>query len=63
VPIINAAFSPSKDEVAHAEAVIAAFEAEPEAGTVSVEGRMVDRPHLEQAKRVLHRARGVANDV
>jgi len=63
VPIINAAFTPSKDEIAHAEAVIAAFEANPDAGTVSVGGKMADRPHLEQARRVLGRARGVANDV
>jgi citrate lyase subunit beta / citryl-CoA lyase len=63
VPIINAAFTPSSDEVAHAEAVVAAFEAHPEAGTVSVDGKMADRPHLEQARRVLQRARGVANDV
>jgi citrate lyase subunit beta/citryl-CoA lyase len=63
VPVINAAFTPSKEEVRHAEAVVAAFEAQPHAGTVSVAGRMVDRPHLEQARRVLARARGVANDV
>ena len=63
VPIINAAFTPSKDEIGHAEAVVAAFEAHPEAGTVSVDGKMADRPHLEQARRVLKRARGVANDV
>ena len=62
VPIINAAFTPSADDIAEAEAVAAAFEAHPEAGTVSVDGRMVDRPHLEQARRVLQRARGVAND-
>jgi citrate lyase subunit beta / citryl-CoA lyase len=63
VAVINAAFSPSPDEVAQAEAVVAAFEAEPNAGTVAVGGRMVDRPHLEQARRVLERARGAANDV
>ncbi len=62
VPIINAAFTPSAEDIAEAEAVAAAFEAHPEAGTVSVDGRMVDRPHLEQARRVLQRARGVAND-
>ena len=62
VPVINAAFTPSPDEVAQAQAVVDAFAAEPDAGTVSVGGRMVDRPHLEQARRVLHRARGVAND-
>jgi citrate lyase subunit beta/citryl-CoA lyase len=62
VPVINAAFTPSKDEIHHAEAVVAAFEANPHAGTVSIAGKMADRPHLEQARRVLGRARGVAND-
>ena len=62
VPVINSAFTPSADEVAHAQAVVDAFKAEPEAGTVAVGALMADRPHLEQARRVLHRARGVAND-
>jgi len=56
VPIINAAFTPSKDDVIHAEAIVAAFEAHPNAGVLSVGGKMVDRPHLIQAKRVLERA-------
>ena len=63
VRIINQAFTPTPEEVDHANAVIDAFAAEPEAGTLSVNGRMVDRPHLEQARRVIARARGVANDV
>ena len=62
VDVINAAFTPSSEEVAHAEAVVAAFEAQPDAGTVSVAGRMVDRPHLVQAKRILGRAREAGND-
>jgi citrate lyase subunit beta/citryl-CoA lyase len=53
---INAAFTPSGEEIAHAEAIVAAFEAEPDAGVLSVAGKMVDRPHLVQAKRVLERA-------
>ena len=57
VAIINAAFSPSADEIRHAEAIVAAFEAEPNAGVLSVEGKMVDRPHLVQAQRVLERSR------
>ena len=57
VPIINAAFTPSEDEIRHAEAIVAAFEAHPDAGVLSVEGRMVDRPHLIQARRTLDRAR------
>jgi citrate lyase subunit beta/citryl-CoA lyase len=58
VPVINAAFTPSNEELHHATEVVAAFEANPQAGTVSVGGKMVDRPHLVQAKRVLERARG-----
>ncbi len=62
VAVINAAFTPSKKEIADAEAIVAAFEAHPHSGTVAVDGRMADRPHLDQAKRVLERAREVAND-
>ena len=58
IPVINAAFTPSDSEIHHASEIIAAFEAHPEVGTVSVGGKMVDRPHLMQAKRVLERARG-----
>ena len=56
VPIINAAFTPSADEIAHAGAIVAAFEAQPDAGVLSVGGKMVDRPHLLQARRVVERA-------
>ncbi|MEO7410673.1 MAG: CoA ester lyase [Sphingomicrobium sp.] len=54
---INAAFSPSAAAIAHATEIIAAFAAEPAAGVLSVNGRMVDRPHLLQAQLVLSRAR------
>jgi citrate lyase subunit beta/citryl-CoA lyase len=57
VPVINAAFTPSPEEVKHAEAIVAAFEAQPDAGVLSVEGKMVDRPHLTQARRILERSR------
>jgi citrate lyase subunit beta/citryl-CoA lyase len=56
VPVITAAFTPSKTDVRHAEEIVAAFEADPKAGVLSVAGRMVDRPHLVQARRVLERA-------
>ncbi len=56
VAVINAAFSSGAEDIAHAEAIVAAFEAEPHAGVLSVGGRMVDRPHLLQARRVLERA-------
>jgi citrate lyase subunit beta/citryl-CoA lyase len=58
VPVINAAFTPSPDEVKHAAEVVAAFETNPGAGVLSVGGKMVDRPHLIQARRVLERTRG-----
>jgi citrate lyase subunit beta/citryl-CoA lyase len=53
VPVINQAFTPSEAEVAHARAVVAAFEAHPGAGALSLDGRMIDRPHLVQAQRTL----------
>jgi citrate lyase subunit beta/citryl-CoA lyase len=56
VAIINAAFTPSVEDVQHAEEIVAAFEAHPDAGVLSVAGKMVDRPHLMQARRVLERA-------
>jgi len=57
VAVINAAFTPSAEDLSHAAAIVAAFEAQPDAGVLSVDGKMVDRPHLIQARRVLERAR------
>lgn len=53
---INAAFSPQPHEVAHAREVIAAFAAAPDAGVLSLDGQMLDRPHLIRAQRILERA-------
>jgi citrate lyase subunit beta/citryl-CoA lyase len=49
--------TPSDDDVRLAEAIVAAFEAHPDAGVLSVDGKMVDRPHLVQARRILERSR------
>ena len=57
VAAINAAFTPSPDEVSHARAIVEAFEAQPDAGVLSVGGKMVDRPHLVQARNLLGRVR------
>lgn len=57
VPIINAAFTPSPAAVAAARAIVEAFAAQPGAGVLKVDGKMVDAPHLKQARRVLERAR------
>jgi citrate lyase subunit beta/citryl-CoA lyase len=54
---INAAFTPSQAEIDHARAIVDAFDAQPDAGVLSVAGKMVDRPHLVQARRVLARSR------
>jgi len=53
---INAIFSPTAAAIAEARAVVEAFAAAPEAGVVSLDGRMLDKPHLRQAERVLARA-------
>jgi citrate lyase subunit beta / citryl-CoA lyase len=53
---INESFSPSPEEIEHAHRVIAAFGAAPGAGTVGLDGKMIDIPHLKQAKGVLAQA-------
>ncbi|KQM85936.1 citrate lyase [Sphingomonas sp. Leaf23] len=53
VTAINAAFTPSAEAVARAQAIVDAFAANPDAGALQVDGRMVDAPHLTQARRVL----------
>ena len=53
VASINAAFAPSEQAVAHARRIIAAFDAHPGAGTVGLDGRMIDIPHLKQARNLL----------
>lgn len=56
LPVIAAAFTPSADAVAHARAVVEAFAAQPGAGVVMLDGRMVDAPHLKAAQALLARA-------
>ena len=53
VAVINECFTPSAAEIAHAQAVIDAFAANPGAGTLSLEGKMIDMPHLKQAERLM----------
>ena len=57
VETINAAFKPSAAEVDHAERVVALFDENPGAGTIGMDGKMIDRPHLVQAQRILGRAK------
>jgi citrate lyase subunit beta/citryl-CoA lyase len=53
VATINACFTPSEADLAHARRVVAAFAGQPNAGTVGIDGRMYDRPHLVAARRTL----------
>ncbi len=53
VATINDAFTPSAQEIEHAQAVIDLFAANPDAGTLSLDGKMLDKPHLTQAERVV----------
>jgi citrate lyase subunit beta / citryl-CoA lyase len=57
VPIINEAFTPSADAIAHANAIVEAFEAAGNPGVVGIDGQMYDRPHLRRAERLLARAK------
>jgi citrate lyase subunit beta/citryl-CoA lyase len=56
VPVINEMFTPSEEEVSFAKRVVEAFDNAGGAGTVGLDGRMLDLPHLKQAKRVLQLA-------
>lgn len=53
---INAAFTPSSEELAHARSVVQAFAEHPGAGVVALDGAMLDRPHLALAQRLLAEA-------
>ncbi len=53
VAAINAGFAPDADELAHARRIVDAFAAAGGAGTVQMDGRMVDKPHLTQALRII----------
>ncbi len=57
VPVINAAFTPSREAIERSAEIVAAFASADNPGVVSLDGRMVDRPHLKLAQRLLARAK------
>jgi len=59
VETINAAFTPGPEEIQQARRIVAAFENAPGAGTIGLDGRMIDRPHLLQAQRLLEQAKSL----
>lgn len=50
---INDSFSPSAAEIEFASRLVAAFEVDPQCGTVGLDGKMYDIPHLKAARRTL----------
>jgi citrate lyase subunit beta / citryl-CoA lyase len=57
VPVINQAFAASQEELAWARKVVRAFAENPEAGTMAIDGKMIDKPHLTLAQRLLDEGR------
>jgi citrate lyase subunit beta / citryl-CoA lyase len=56
VSVINEIFTPSPEAIARAKAIVAAFDAAPGAGVLSVDGQMLDLPHWKRAKKLLAQA-------
>ncbi len=57
IATINACFSPSPQEVAEAQLIVDAFAAHPQAGTLGINGKMYDLPHLKAATKIIASAR------
>lgn len=59
VPLCNATFTPNADEIAHAEAVVAAFEAAEHSGSASIQldGYFIDYPIVYKAQRIISLAK------
>lgn len=53
VETINRNFSPSEEEIAEARKIVDAFAAQPDAGTLGIDGKMYDIPHLKAAQKTL----------
>ena len=59
-PIINKAFTPSVEDIDYAKRVVEVFEKNPGVGTIGLDGKMLDMPHLKQARNVLAMAEQIA---
>jgi citrate lyase subunit beta / citryl-CoA lyase len=53
IPVINRAFEVSAEELVWARKVLALFAGKPDAGTIALDGKMIDKPHLTLARRLL----------
>ena len=56
IPVINAAFTPSAEQIAQARRIVDLFASNPGAGALQLDGRMVDAPHLKAAQALIARA-------
>jgi len=57
IDVINEGFTPDEERVAWARAILEAREANPDAAVLVVDGKMVDAPQIEQARKIVERAR------
>ena len=57
VEVINQGFTPSANDISHAQRIVDAFAQAQGAGAVQLDGKMVDKPHLTQALRLLQLSR------
>lgn len=62
VTLINECFQPSAEELVHARRVIALFDANPGVVALSLDGKMLDMPHLKLARKTLARAQVIAGE-
>lgn len=53
VEVINAAFTPTAEEIAEAQEIVDVFAANPGVGAIGWKGGMLDRPYLARAQRLL----------
>src|SRR4030095_7088193 len=53
VDVVNAAFMPTDEEIAWSEKVVKAFNDNPTSGVVNIDGKMIDKPHLRAAEKIL----------
>lgn len=58
IEVINQAFTPSSAALSRAKAIVDAFAAAGNSGVISLDGRMLDRPHLKLAERIIAQAGG-----
>jgi len=53
VDVVNAAFMPTDEEIAWSQKIVKAFDDNPNSGVVKIDGKMIDKPHLRAAEKIL----------